>query len=109
MIKFEFTPEVQEQVVQHVKWQQACCADIPRPEEPFNPWPGIAELMVQIAEGITPGWGSLEEIAIDFLYEHDDNSFYDNTCARYKTGALDTQELIERWESFKVLRQYSGF
>lgn len=107
---FTVSPELHTQIIAHNVWIAENSRKAEKTPEPVNPWMGVCEQMVDRIKDIDFGWGDHEEAVIFFLTGdlHAAGDVYDYVKARYKLGALDAQELVDRLAEYDVLRtEYS--
>lgn len=102
---FTITPELHTLIINHTDWMRDNYSKKVKSPEPVNPWPGIAEQCRQAISDIKLGWGNYDEVCVDYLQ---DELSYDTLRTRYKVGALDSQEILDRLEQFKVLHEYAA-
>ncbi len=72
-------------------------------EEPTNPWPGLCGTILERLDGIDMKQVDKEELVVFYLSDDLTSDPYEYIKARYKLGALDAQEVIDRLEEFKIL------
>lgn len=103
---FTLTPELKAQITAHNQWVSSCRSAI-RPAEPVNPWPAIVAQMVVLCKDIPCGFSGASEYAVDFLECDHSLSFYDHLRERYQMLSFHAQEVVDQFEQFAPLRDFS--